>query len=90
VPGQDDQEQDENRKPPGLKRGCRFLSTELKSFVRMASVLHDFITLQLWQHCQYNGQLRPMKLCPTSRNGCIALRRSLRSGMGRPLLIYRD
>lgn len=36
VPGQDDQEQDENRKPPGLKRGCRFLSAELKSFARMA------------------------------------------------------
>ena len=57
VPRQDDQEQHENRKPPRVKRGCRFPSTELKSFVRMASVLHDFITLQLWHHCQCGANL---------------------------------
>ena len=62
VPGQDDQEQGENRKPRGLRRGCRFLSAELESFVRMASVLHDFSTLQLWQHCQCNAQLGRTKL----------------------------
>lgn len=39
-------------KPPEPKRGWRFLSAELNSFVRMASVLHVFVTLQLCQHCQ--------------------------------------
>ena len=45
VPGDYDEAQHKNNEPPGLKPGWRFLSAELKSFVRMASVLHDFITL---------------------------------------------
>ena len=84
VPGQDDQEQHENHKPPSLKRGCRFLSAELKSFVRMASVLHDFITLQPWRHCQCSAQLG------TNDGSCAMNFHEQSGGCSEPLIAVGD